>query len=379
MGWKRKYIEEPMMPPAFPFHKWFYCLFLSCFVLLAIYLFFNEKIFSDNEFMLFSFSLLAFLFFIFSMQLYFYAKYEYDVRCRVEHIHSIKQKWEDWGSRYVSVLDLKLYLPGEISASSLSNSESEAKYELTERINYLKWKENDWFSFFVNLSKEINIHRLPDKVTKEFIIITDSHVDEYHQIERDFFSALQKINITKKSYPLHIVSVMSFEQLDSWLKVTEDKIFIVLVLQLNGQKNYSDGVAVFLFATDDIVRKYQLTEKVRICRPMVVIKNTFDKDMDIFVDTQKNALKAKGLVGDCSDLLKISDNILQCFCPPKGQLQVENIHILESFSGIPGANSAWLTAALTTSIVNYKQSEYLMMAKFNDDWIIATIYPTEGS
>lgn len=379
MGWNRKYIKEPIIPPAFPFHKWFYCLFSSCLLLSPTYYFFSEKIISDNEFLLFLLSPLALLFFIFSMQLYFYAKYEHDVQCRVEHIHSIKKKWESWGSRYVSVLDSKLYLPGEVSASSLSNSEIETKYELTERIDYLKWKENDWFSFFVMLLKDIDIYRLPNKVTKEFIIITDSHVDEYHQIERNFFSALEKTNIMKQSHPLHIVPVMPFEQIDSWLKVTEDKVFIVFVLQLHGQKDYSDSIAAFLFATDDVVSKYQLTEKVRICRPMVVITNIFDKDMSIFADTQKNALKAKGLVGDCSDLLKISDNFLRYFCPPKGQLQAENIHVLESLSGIPGANSAWLTAALTASVVTYKQSEHLMMAKFNDNWIIATIYPAEGA
>lgn len=378
MGWNRKYIKEPMLPPAFPFRKWFYCLSLSCFALLLIYCFPSEKIFSDNEFLLFSLSSLAFLFFIFSMQLYFHSKYEYDVRCRVKHIHSIKQKWEDWGSRYVSVLDSKLYLPGEISALSLSKNEIETKYGLTERIDYIKWKEKNWFSFFEMLSKDIDIYLLPDKVAKEVIIITDTHVDEYNQIEHDFFSALGKTNHLKNFNPPHIVPVMSFEQIGSWLKVTEDKIFIVFVLQLNGKDIYSDGIAVFLFATDDMVKKYQLSEKVRICRPMIVIKDILDKDMEIFTDTQKIALNAKGLVGDCSDLLKISNNILQCFTPPKGQLQIGNIHVLESYSGIPGANSAWLTAALTVSVATYKQSEYLMMAKFNDNWIIATICPAEG-
>ena len=73
--------------------------------------------------------------------------------------------------------------------------------------------------------------------------------------------------------------------------MTEEKIYIVLVLQLNGKENYSDGIVSFLFAADDVVKKYQLDEKARIFRPMVVVADRFDKDLDIFIDTQKNSRK----------------------------------------------------------------------------------------
>lgn len=86
---------------------------------------------------------------------------------------------------------------------------------------------------------------------------------------------------------VRLVPSLLFEQLDAWLKVTEEKIYIVLVLQLNGKENYSDGIVSFLFAADDVVKKYQLDEKARIFRPMVVVADRFDKDLDIFIDTQK--------------------------------------------------------------------------------------------
>ncbi len=60
---------------------------------------------------------------------------------------------------------------------------------------------------------------------------------------------------------VRLVPSLLFEQLDAWLKVTEEKIYIVLVLQLNGKENYSDGIVSFLFAADDVVKKYQLDEK----------------------------------------------------------------------------------------------------------------------
>ncbi len=52
---------------------------------------------------------------------------------------------------------------------------------------------------------------------------------------------------------------------------------------------------------------------------------------------------------------------------------------MESLSGLPGLNSVWLTAALAVSAASYQKSDYLMMARYEDDWIITTVHPVEAS
>ncbi|HDS4587005.1 TPA: hypothetical protein QH225_004887, partial [Klebsiella pneumoniae subsp. pneumoniae] len=111
----------------------------------------------------------------------------------------------------------------------------------------------------------------------------------------------------------------------------------------------------------------------------VVVADRFDKDLDIFIDTQKIARNATGLTGDCAGLLPVSGSILQCFNEKEGKLQVDNIHVMESLSGLPGLNSVWLTAALAVSAASYQKSDYLMMARYEDDWIITTVHPVEAS
>lgn len=371
MGWNRKYIDKPLPLLAFPYLRWFISFMVLCICLLLIYFFLDKKIIYDDYILLSSPLILFFSLFV--VQLYFYAKYVQDYRFRIEHLHAIKEKWNAWGSRYISVLDCKLYLPDRLDATSLLDNAIEIKYGLTSRIDYFRWRTDNWLSVFIEITADIDIHALPYDIEKEFIIITDCLEDGFEQLENDFFTALEKTNMLKQRYPLRIVPAMSFEQLNSWLKVTEEKIFIVIIMQFNGGEDYSDGLVSFLFAADDVVRKYKLNEIARICRPMVVKNNSFEKDMDIFIDTQKVALEAKGLTGDCAHLLSMNSNILQCFDTKESQLQVENIQVLERIFGVPGINSVWLTAALTVSLVTYKQSEQLMMAGFNDDWIIATV------
>ncbi|MFW8217405.1 hypothetical protein ACOIDV_30775, partial [Klebsiella pneumoniae] len=86
------------------------------------------------------------------------------------NINNINTEWEKWGGRYVSVLGSKLFLPGEVDGSSLSDNQSEVMYGLAVRIDYFRWETNDWFSFFTLLIDENDIFNLPVRIAKEFII-----------------------------------------------------------------------------------------------------------------------------------------------------------------------------------------------------------------
>lgn len=86
---------------------------------------------------------------------------------------------------------------------------------------------------------------------------------------------------------LHISPSMSFGELDLWLKDSEEKIYIVMVLQMEEQTSCSDAMACLMFATDDVTAKYKLTEKARIYRPMVVNSNNFNSDLNILLTHKK--------------------------------------------------------------------------------------------
>ena len=80
-------------------------------------------------------------------------------------------------------------------------------------------------------------------------------------MEADFSRVLEEMNIMLPSGSVRLVPSLLFEQLDARLKVTEEKIYIVLVLQLNGKENYSDGIVSFLFAADDVVKNINWMKK----------------------------------------------------------------------------------------------------------------------
>ncbi|HBA8825684.1 TPA: hypothetical protein J1188_002583 [Escherichia coli] len=379
MGWKRTYTEEIDRPQDIYFHKWLFSLFILCILLLVIYYFFHEFVVANNASLLAFFSPLLLWVLILSVQVIFYSRAIQDYSIWLENRLSINREWEAWGSRYVSVMNSSLHLPGKVDVLFLSDDELETQYGLVNKSDDITWKQHDWYACFQTLTNHLELYKLPYQLTQEFIILTDCDESMYSQIEEDFFRTVEKTNRTEGHFLLHISPSMSFGELDLWLKDSEEKIYIVMVLQMEEQTSCSDAMACLMFATDDVTAKYKLTEKARIYRPMVVNSNNFNSDLNIFIDTQKISKNAAGLVGDSQRLFSVSSNVLQCFNDNNAQLKIDNIHLLESLCGLPGGNAVWLTAALTISVVVHKNSDYLMMSENNDDWIITTIHPMEHS
>ncbi|HHM2078490.1 TPA: hypothetical protein ACRGIV_005173, partial [Klebsiella pneumoniae] len=144
MAWKRKHIEEPDRPLKIPLYKWLLTfLILSAFLLLLFYLF-RDEIIRDNVTLLILFSPLTLCLFLFCLQIYFYARAMQNYTVIMHNINNINTEWEKWGGRYVSVLGSKLFLPGEVDGSSLSDNQSEVMYGLAVRIDYFRWETNDW-------------------------------------------------------------------------------------------------------------------------------------------------------------------------------------------------------------------------------------------
>ncbi len=63
----------------------------------------------------------------------------------------------------------------------------------------------------------------PFGLQKEFIILTDCNEREYTRMEADFSRVLEEMNIMLPSGSVRLVPSPLFEQLDAWLKVTEEK------------------------------------------------------------------------------------------------------------------------------------------------------------
>ena len=63
-------------------------------------------------------------------------------------------------------------------------------------------------------------------------------------MEADFSRVLEEMNIMLPSGSVRLVPSLLFEQLDA-AESDRRKIYIVLVLQLNGKENYSDGIVSF--------------------------------------------------------------------------------------------------------------------------------------
>ena len=114
-------------------------LFILCILLLVIYYFFHEFVVANNASLLAFFPPLLLWVLILSVQVIFYSRAIQDYSIWLENRLSINREWEAWGSRYVSVMNSSLHLPGKVDVLFLSDDELETQYGLVNKSDDITW------------------------------------------------------------------------------------------------------------------------------------------------------------------------------------------------------------------------------------------------
>lgn len=285
-----------------------------------------------------------------------------------------QQQWEAWAGRWLAVLGSTVLLPDHISAARWED-ERPLQYGLTRRIDYLPAEEPVQLSAMHALltSTEKCVQCLPAELPLHVTLVTDNPSPEL----TSGFSQIWKEHIPGRALPddITVTGSFSFSEVEERLKQPVLTVNLLLVIQLNGWAEYSDGLAALLLTSDDVAQKYHLPHSSRLLRPMPLDMTNFEDDVTLFLETQTIACRTPSVIGDAKKWTERSAALITQGSKIHAPWKAEDIVLLEKWCGIPGPAAPWLLTALAADLVRLRKQPLLALFSTKTEHFISTITP----
>lgn len=217
------------------------------------------------------------------------------------------------------------------------------------------------------------VERLPAELMLHVTLITDNPSPEL----TGSFSHLWKERIPGRAVPdgITVTGSFSMSEVEARLKQPLLTVSLLLVIQLNGNDAYSDGLAALLLTSDDVAQKYHLLHPARLLRPMPLDMNNFDRDITLFLETQTIACRTHSVLGDAKSWTERTAALITQGAKLKAPWKAEDIALMEKWCGIPGPFAPWLLTALAADIVSLRKQSLLGLFSTTQEHFISTIIP----
>lgn len=169
------------------------------------------------------------------------------------------------------------------------------------------------------------------------------------------------------------VSELSLQWLEDNLKAPGSAIELILVLQVNGAKIYSDGLAALLLCPDALSQEWELPVQGRLLRPMPLNVEQLDTEIPLFLETQLAARNATGILADSAQWQSCLGSLLVMGEAQQAKFKVGQQWIQESLCGVPGPFSAWLLAAFGLELSRHFQQPLVLLSQEPSQRWISTV------
>lgn len=385
MGWERQKpftVEQPQPPAS---NHWLLGGVLS--VIVAILLFFLHAsgrlpILNSVNIWLFSLSPIVLWLIVFSIRGYLYGRDLDRYQFLQREAQHAQQQWTAWSERYLAVIASFVMLPEQISAALLQqNAKGLTQYrDLVRRIDYLPHDKTDFATLVSTLISGVEeaVLALPGELPLQVTVLTDEPSLTSQNLHAQFAACWQAVfPIRPGPSSLTITDKLSFSTIDERIKQPEETVQLVLVMQMHGQERYSDGLAALLLTSDDVALKYSIAHQTRLLRPMTWDLDLFGEELELFLTTQAQALRTVGILGDAQKWTEHSAELLNIGNTLGAPWEPGKIQTVETWCGIQGPFSSWLTAALAADFVRLNKQSWLTLSTSDTEHFICTI--TSGS
>lgn len=385
MGWERQKpftVEQPVPPAS---NNWLLGGVLS--VIVAVLLFFLHasgrlSILNSVNIWLFSLSPVVLWLIIFSVRGYFYGRALERYQFLQREAQHAQQQWTAWAERYLAVIASCVMLPEQISAALLQqNARGLTQYrDLARRIDYLPSDQPAFVTAIQTLLSGVSetVDALPGELPLQVIILTDEPDTSRQNPHAQFADCWQAIFPARPGpSSLTLTEKYAFSAVDERIRQPDETVRLILVIQMQGQERYSDGLAALLLTSDDVALKYSIGHQTRLLRPMPWDINHFGEELELFITTQTQALRTSGILGDAQKWTEHSAELLNIGNTHGALWEPGKIQMAETYCGIQGPFSPWLAAALAADFVRLNQQSWLTLSTSETEHFICTI--TSGS
>lgn len=282
-----------------------------------------------------------------------------------------QQQWVEWAGRYLAVMYSEALLPGRLTpAQFMAASGKEKHINQALRID----ADNDVDALSVLLGNVCPaIQRLPARLPLTVVLLTDSPDDDDVLLQA-FSDCWQQQMPAGRAVPsLDILRSYSFAAIEQRIKTPEILVELILVHQMHGAEQYSDALAALLLTLDDVAAKFKLEHDVRLLRPMPLSTDVLLTELDLYFCTQMQANTTGYIIGDH---LRWGDDfatLLEASEKYGGDWKTEQLHWLETYTGICGPFSSWILAAVVSDLVRLLQADCLMLSGSTNHRFINTV------
>ncbi|HDI3031681.1 TPA: hypothetical protein PL572_000280 [Cronobacter turicensis] len=380
MSWKRKKAVVTELPPAPSIYQWL-CAGVLAFIVgsMLFVIHASSKIKVLSALNIWVISLLPIIVWL----LMFFVRCYLRLREVKKHIFLQKeaqysqQQWMQWAERYVAILASAVMLPDHFSARSFG-TESVQQYGFARRLDFSsREKMNDIRILKLLIGAvENELRDVSRMLPLQITIVKDCPSD---RLTDHFFNVWQEY-LYQPIAPenLQITASLSFSAMEERLKNPELAAELILVMQLGGEENYSDGLAVLLLVSDDVARNCLMPHPVRLLRPMQLDTTRFETELKVFLQTQTAACRTKNIIGDAKSWSSYFAALITTGKTFGTIWKPEENELLEKWCGKPGPFSPWLLTAFAADWVKLHNCSVLALFSHEQDYFISSLTPGSG-
>lgn len=290
-----------------------------------------------------------------------------------------QQQWTAWAERYIALSASCVMLPDSISAALLKQNLRGLPQQqgLVRHIDYLKDNKSVINTLLEGIQSALRI--LPPELALQVTVLTDEPESGRQKLFALFDECWQtRAPENLRPASLNIIDQLSFRSLDERLGQPESTVQLILVIQMNGNTHYSDGLAALLFTSDDVAQEHALPHIVRVLRPMPLDVGNLNEELTLLLRTQTQACRTARVLGDHQKWTGSSAALITIGNALGTQWEAENILTIETYCGIQGPFSPWLTLALGADFVHIGQQSWLALSTTGAENFVYTIASGSG-
>jgi hypothetical protein len=288
-----------------------------------------------------------------------------------------QRSWQGWAQRYLAVSASCVLLPDQVSASVLMRAPSDlpSRAGQARRITALPAQMARAQAGLQLLIQAIApaLEALPAAQELRVTLLSDVDPAHYDALRSDWQQIWSHSMSRAAPTTVSLVDELSYRWGDETLKAASTAIELLLILQVHGEGDYSDGLAALLLCPDSLAHALKLPITAYLLRPMPLDIEALDREVSLLLTTQLPACKATGLLADDAAWQPRICKLLTGAGTQGASLVVEQQWIQEHLCGRSGPLGHWLVTALGVEVVRHQRSPLLVLAREKSRHWVGTV------
>lgn len=281
--------------------------------------------------------------------------------------------WQSWAHRYLAVHASCVLLPDQLSADVLIQGSDSlpSRRDQVRHITTLPAKGNraEVALHQVLLALQSAVRLLPAEPELKVTLLSDVDPDRHEALRASWEQCWTDVLRCQPPKTVNVASNLSYGWIDETLKSASSSFELIVVLQLHGDTDYSEGVAALLLSPDSLAQFGNLPVIGGLSRPMLLDTEHLESELAQFFSTQTMAVKATGLLAGSSEEEGLPGKVITLGGRQNAALDAQQQWVYEYMCGKPGPLEHWVTTALAVEMVRHRRQPLLVLAKDQSHWI----------